>query len=73
MRSNDIAADFDFSCIAPAAPIKTRRLQRKRQQRMRGVEILGMKEVQSITENARFMILFDAEPLARVDGAETRG
>ena len=52
--------------LAPA-PIEPGQLQNVSYQRMNGVPVLDMKEVEALAEDLGFMISFDSKPLPRVD------
>jgi hypothetical protein len=68
---DSVLLDDDVLGISAPTPIKAGQLQDISNERMNGVPVLDMKEIEALTEDLGFMIGFDSQSLLGMDPAQT--
>lgn len=68
---NAVVPELDASRIVDASPIEARHQQTGADQGTRQRQVLDVKEVETMAENLRLVVLLDAETLPRLAPPET--
>jgi len=70
-QPNIIMPDLYTRSVLVAAPVKPRQSQAVANNGMYGVPVLNMKKIESATEDALLVVIFDPQPKARVHPAKS--